>query len=456
MARMADRAPQPRRVPLPSAGVGLLYLAGRPDIASRIREHYGKAARVNIPGFGKCVAVADPALVKQVFTAPADVLHSGDSSPLSRTLGRNSIFALDEDVHLAERRLMLPPFHGARMGDYERIFEEEALREMAEWPVNADFPTLDSMMMLTLNAILRAVFGAEGDEFDGLRRVLPPLVKVGSAMTALPWAQRDLGPRSPWARFLAHRAEYDALIDSLIAKHRADPQLEERSDVLALLLQARYEDGEPMTREQISDELLSILVAGHETTAGTLAWAIERLRRHPELLARLVDEAREGGSELREATIWEVQRTRPVIVATERRAVKPFQLADWEIAPRMHLVVDILGLHNDAQLFPDPKRFNPDRFLDAAPDTYSWVPFGGGRRRCVGAAFAKLEMDVVLRMLLTRCELVPTTARDEKWRFRGVAFAPKRGGVARMRSIDLTPLDPLAPAETPEAVLSTT
>lgn len=446
---MEAHAAQPPKVPLPSAGIGLLYMAGRPDLASRIRERYGKAARVNIPGFGKCVAVADPTLVKQVFTAPADVLHSGDSSPLARTLGRNSIFALDEDRHLAERRLMLPPFHGARMGDYVRIFEEETLREMQTWPVDEEFPTIDSMMMLTLNAILRAVFGAEGEEFDGLRRVLPPLVKVGSLMTAMPWAQKEWGSRSPWSRFLAYRAEYDALIDSLIAKHRADPDLEERSDVLALLLQARYEDGEPMTRAQISDELLSILVAGHETTAGTLAWAVERLRRNPDVLARLVEEAREGGSEYREATIWEVQRTRPVIVATERRSVKPFKLGEWEFEPRLHFVVDFIGLHTDPTLFPDPMRFNPDRFLEAGPDTYSWVPFGGGRRRCVGAAFAKLEMDVVLRMLLTRCEIVPTDAPDEKWRFRGVAFAPKKGGMAKMRSIDLTPL-----AE-PEAALAT-
>jgi hypothetical protein len=433
----------PPRVRIPSAGVGFLYATGRPWIASRIRARKGPAATVNIPGFGPTVAVADPALVKRVFTARADVLHSGDESPLKRTLGANSLFALDEDEHLRQRRLILPPFHGERMGEYTRIFEEEALREIESWPIDRDFATLDSMMMLTLNAILRAVFGAEGAEFDGLRRVIPPFVKLGSFLTAVPALQRDRRGWNPWAKFMKMRAEYDALVDQLIAKHRDDPRLEERSDVLALLLQARFDDGTPMTRDQLADQLLTILVAGHETTAGTLAWAVERLRRHPELLARLADEADEGGSKLREATIWEIQRTRPVIAATERLAVKPFELDQWTVPVGMHVIVDFLGMHRNPELFPDPLAFKPERFLDAPPGTYEWVPFGGGLRRCVGAAFAKLEMDVVLRMMLTRCDWVPTSAPDESWRFRGVAFVPRKGGVARFRSIDLTPLDPV-------------
>ncbi|MFT4048286.1 MAG: cytochrome P450 [Solirubrobacterales bacterium] len=440
MPRKYRGAELPPTIHAPGIGVGLLYLLGRPDLATRIGTRKGPAATLEVPGFGLSVAVASPEFAKQVYTAAPDVLHSGESSPLKRTLGKHSIFALDEDEHLRERRLLLPPFHGERMGAYTRIFEEEALAEFETWKTGDEFPTLEPMMRITLNAILRAVFGAEDEEFEGLREVIPPLVKVGSAMTALPALQKDLGSWSPWTRFLAHRARYDELVNTLVDKGHADPQLAERNDVLALLLQARYDDGEAMTRAQIADELLTILVAGHETTAGTLAWAVERLRRHPDLLDRLIDEANAGGSKLREATIWELQRVRPVIVATERLVVKPFELGEWTIPPRMHVVVDFLGLHNDPELFPDPLALRPERFLEAAPDTYSWVPFGGGRRRCAGAAFAKLEMDVVLRMLLTRCTWKATDAKDERWRFRGVAFVPAKGGRGEFSAIDCSPL----------------
>lgn len=401
----------------------------------------GSIVIAKVPAWGRAVVVSDPAMVKTIFTGRPAHLHVGEVSPLTALLGPNSIFSLDGDRHLEERRLILPAFHGQRMASYARTFEEEFLAEAASWPVEREFATLEPMMRITLRAILRTVFGAHGQESADLQRVLPPLVKIGSMLSALSFLQRDFGPRSPWQRFRALRAEYDRIVGRLIDQHLADPELAERSDVLALLLGARYEDGSSMSRDQLADELLTILVAGHETTAASLAWTVERLRRHPELLADLIEEARGDGSALREATIWEVQRTRPVITAVDRFTTVPFQLGDYVIPARRSLVIDFLSLHNDPELFPDPKAFRPERFLESPPDTYSWVPFGGGVRRCAGAAFAKLEMDVVLRMLLTRCEIVTTDAKDERWRFRGVAFQPHDGGRLRVRSIDLSPLD---------------
>lgn len=439
MGRADSAEPSPPRLPGSAVAVPLFYALGKPQQISRIIRRRGDAIGVRVPGFGDCLVISSPTLAKQVFTAPADVLHFGEKNPLARMLGDNSIFSLDEDEHLRERRLLLPPFHGARLSDYAEVFEQEALAEMSSWPQGREFATLEPMMRITLNAILRTVFGARGEELDGLRAVIPPLVKLGSLLTAMPWLQHDFATWSPLARFSRHRARFDQLVDRLIEQAAADPTLAERSDVLALLLQARYDDGEAMTRDQIADELLTVLVAGHETTATTLAWTIERLRRHPALLAELVAEAKAGEGKLREATIWEVQRTRPVITTTDRMVVRPFELGQWKLQPKLFLVINILGIHNDPELFPAPERFNPRRFLEASPETYSWLPFGGGRRRCIGAAFAKLEMDVVLRTLLTRCEWVAAPGKDEGWRFRGVAFAPARGGVAHFASIDWSP-----------------
>ncbi len=431
---MSDHAHFPPKVPLPGPVATALFVSGGSRLTARLRRRYGRVVTVNIAGLGEGVAVADPALVKRVFTAKPEVVSGGGTwAPLAHTLGQRSPFALDRDEHLQQRRLLLPPFHGERMASYASIFEEETLREIATWPEDCDVPTLDGMSRITLNAILRAVFGAQDDEFDELLELLPPWVKLGSFLTTAPWLRKDLGPWSPWRRFLGYRARYEAIVDRLIDQGRRDPRLAERTDVLALLLQARYDDGEPMSRQELADVLLSLLVAGHETTAGTLAWSVERLRRHPQILRRLEREIEEGGKELREATIHELQRTRSVIGGALRKVVAPFQLGDWLLQPGTMILVDGFALHSDPELFPEPYRFNPDRFLGVKPDTYAWVPFGGGRRRCVGAAFAQLEMDVVLRTLLQHVELVATSERDERWRFRGVAFAPSRGGVARIR-----------------------
>lgn len=396
----------------------------------RLRRQFGDAFTIRLSGFGTLVVIADPALIKQTFTAPRDVLYAGERSPLRRVLGPNSLLGIDGARHLQQRKLLLPPFHGDRMRTYEAIVREEAEREFATWPDDRALPTLEPMMRVTLNVILRAVFGAAGDEMRTLQEVLPKLVAVGSRVATLPFLQRDLGPRSPWGRFLRLRATFDQQIDHLIAAARRDPALAERSDVLALLVQATHADGRPMSRDEIADQLLTILVAGHETTAATLAWTVERIRRHPDLLRRLQDEARSGGGDLRGATIREVQRTRPVIGNASRFVIEPFELGPWRLRPGTTIIISALLTQRDPRFYDDPLAFRPERFVGVTPDTYAWLPFGGGVRRCIGAAFAHMEMDVTLQTLLTTFDLQPTSAADERWRFRGVAFAPGDGGRA--------------------------
>ena len=404
------------------------------SILRRLQRRYGDAFSINLPVLGPSVVISNPALVKQAYTASPEVLLTAEGNPLGAALGPGSLFAMDGKPHLRERKLLLPPFHGNRMQGYESVIEEEALREIAKWPEGEEFATMPSFMRITLNAILRTVFGAAGPHQQRLTELLPDLVALGSVVTLFPWLRRDLGRvlagrPSPPADRRIHRGDR-----SLIDEALADPALEERTDVLALLLAAHYEDGSSMSRSAIGDELLTLLAAGHETTATSLAWAVERLRRHPALLARLAEEADGDGSDLRQATINEVQRSRPVITQTDRYvAVDEFELGEWRI-PRGHRIVQMATLmHFDPRYFERPDEFLPDRFLGRAPDTYTWIPFGGGTRRCVGAAFAKMEMNVVLRTMLREVELEPTTEPDERWRPRGVAFAPARGGRAVVR-----------------------
>jgi cytochrome P450 len=314
------------------------------------------------------------------------------------------------------------------MKNYESIIEEETLREMAGWPEGTPFATLPPMMRITLNAILRAVFGAEGAELDELRGLIPPWVTLGSRLAALPKPKRY--PRfGPWGRLDKWRGQYDSVIEKLIAAERADPNFAERNDVLALLLRSTYEDGATMSHKEIGDELLALLAAGHETTASTLAWAFERISRHPELLAQLVEEADNGGNELRQATILEVQRARTVIDFAGRHVYPAaYPLGEWAIPRGYSIIVGIAAIHDNPEVFPNPGRFDPRRFIDTKPAALSWIPFGGGTRRCVGAAFANMEMDVVLRTVLRHLAIQTTDAPGEHWHCRGVAFTPKDGG----------------------------
>ncbi|MFJ1759232.1 cytochrome P450 [Amycolatopsis sp. NPDC088138] len=388
----------------------------------RLREKYGDAFTVNVPIFGNAVVISGAAEVKQLFTAGAELVDNQEVN-LGRVLGPRSLFALSGEEHRRQRKMLVPPFHGRRLAAYEKIVEEETVRELASWPEGRAFATLPSMMRITLNAILRAVFGAEGAEFAELRALLPPFVTLGSRLAVLPISKK--GRWNPWRRFERMRREYDAIVDRLIAKARPDGD-----DVLSMMLQTRYDDGSGLSREEIADQLLTLLTAGHETTATTLAWAVERLRRHPALLEELGND----DGKLLDATILEVQRTRPVIDLTARQVKQDgFRLGRWTLPKGYVVLVSIALIHDDDALFPHAATFDPHRFVGARPDLYQWIPFGGGTRRCLGAAFATMEMTVVLRTLLRDFTLEPTVEADERWHSRGVAYAPAKGGRAVVR-----------------------
>ncbi|MCV7378166.1 cytochrome P450 [Mycobacterium alsense] len=432
---MSEVVTAPPAVKLPPAArmprllQGLLFAISRRRMIQRLARRHGNVFTVDIPIYGRVVVVGDWRLAKQVFTTSPEEL--GNIQPnLSRLFGSGSVFALDGDDHRRRRRLLAPPFHGRSMKNYEAIIEEETLRETAGWPEGTPFPTLPSMMHITLNAILRAVFGAEGAELDELRRLIPPWVTLGSRLAALPNPKRTYGRFSPWGRLAEWRRQYDRVLDKLIDAERADPDFAERTDVLALMLRSTYEDGTAMSRKDIGDELLTLLAAGHETTASTLGWAFERLSRHPDVLAALVEEADTGGAaELRQAAILEVQRARTVIDFAARRVYSPvYQLGEWAIPQGDSIIISIAQIHNDAGVFPDPERFDPRRYIDGKPSSFAWIPFGGGTRRCVGAAFANMEMDVVLRTVLRHFTIETTAEPGERWHNRGVAFTPKDGG----------------------------
>ncbi|MGX6447648.1 cytochrome P450, partial [Patulibacter sp. S7RM1-6] len=417
----------------PRAFQTLAMIARQRAYLLRARQRYGPIFSLQVAALGRLVVVSDPVLTKRTFTADPKALHAGTRSPLRRVLGDHSLLGIDEDRHLEQRRLLLPPFKGQRMKAYEPLIERIATEEIERFPLGTPFPTARAFQRITLRAILVAVFGATGERLQRLEELLPPWTELGQQLSRFPKLQRDLGPWSPWGRFLRLRAQVDAILDELIAEARGDDAIADRTDVLALMVQATHVDGSPMSNPEIRDQLVTMLAAGHETTAHTLSWAVERLRRHPEALARLVEEVDAGGHAYRDATIREIQRMRPVVGFAGRFTRQPFELGGYRIPTGVMIGLSASLTHFDAGLFPEPFRFRPERFLDVRPDTYAWIPFGGGIRRCIGATFAHMELDVVLRVLLERLELVPTTEPDERMHFKGVAWSPGAGGVAVVR-----------------------
>jgi cytochrome P450 family 135 len=438
-------SPLPPGPPLPrwlqTAG---FILAPRPFIDA-CRRRYGDMVTFRSLFDPQFVMVFEPELVKQVFRGPPQQLRAGEANAvLGPVVGERSVLLLDGAEHMRQRKLLLPPFHGERMRAYEAVMQEAADRAIDSWPVGQEFALLPSMQSLTLEVIARAVFGVdEGRRRDELiRRIRAMIDPMANRLRLLVMLLSGGRRGSRMEEFQQRRSHVDELIYEEIAARREEPDLEEREDVLSMLLLTRDEDGKPMTDRELRDELVTLLVAGHETTATGLAWAFELLMRNPRVLAR----AREADDAYLDAVVKETLRIRPVIAGVGRkvRGDEPFELGGYPIPPGTEINPNIAGIHRRGDRFPEASVFKPERFLgDDVPDTYTWIPFGGGTRRCLGASFASFEMRVVIRRVLERADLEPVGRRPEKGVRRGITFVPNRDARAILRQ---APREPVADA----------
>jgi cytochrome P450 family 135 len=415
------------RYPLALQTLGWIARPG--PFMERCRDRYGDAFSLRMYNEGTWVMFSDPAAVKQIFTGDPKLLHSGEANGILRPIvGPNSVLLLDDRAHMTQRKLLLPPFHGERMKAYGELMTAAAEAEIASWPGGEVVATRPAMQRITLEIVMRAIFGlSEAGRLGRLRAALTSMLDwttKPSRLVLLVAAGPKGIPHIP--EYRAVMRELDAVIAAEIARRRAAPDVAERDDVLSMLLGARHEDdGSPMTDAELRDELVTLLVAGHETTATALSWALERLARHPDAWARL----RAGDEPYVDAVIKETLRLRPVLPIVLRRLKAPMEIGGWELPEGVSAVPSIYLMHRRPDLYPEPLAFRPERFLEQPAGTYTWIPFGGGVRRCLGASFAQFEMAAVLRVLARRCErLEPDALVPERTARRSITLVPAREG----------------------------
>jgi cytochrome P450 family 135 len=392
------------------------------------RRRFGDTFRLEIAYEGTWILLSHPDDVRRVFTGDPKILHAGEANGILRpVLGDNSVLLLDDDAHVEQRKLMLPSFHGERMKRYGDLMSDIAAAEIERWPRAEPYRLRPRMQAVTLEIILRAVFGVEeGERLEQLRRQLRRLLDMITDPRRLVFLLA-LGPERirRFPPFRRERERVDRLIYDLIADRRAAGELSERVDILSLLMQARHEDGSPMSDHELRDELVTLLVAGHETTATALAWAVERLVRHPEKLDRVAAEVAAGEDAYLKAVILETLRLRPVISIVNRTLKEPFEVGGYTLPAGVKVAPCIYLVHRRPDVYPEPERFLPERFLERPPGTYTWIPFGGGVRRCLGGAFAQFEMEVVLRELVSRTTIRPVREQPERVFRRAITETPR-------------------------------
>jgi cytochrome P450 len=395
------------------------------------RERYGNSFSVKFLGFERpMVMISDPAAIKALYTEAANGLPPGRNVVLEPILGSRSVLLLEGAEHLARRKLMLPSFHGERMRSYQSLVEQLVREEVDSWPLGEEFPIHRHMQAITLEVILRVVFGvSRGPRLDRLRGVLADVL----LQTASPGVQilrigtQRFSQDRIFARFERQLRAVDELLYAEIAEHRERPDLEQRDDILSALILARFEDGSSMSDRELRDQLMTLLLAGHETTATALAWTFDLLLRHPEQLRLLREAIEERDDDYMRATIAESLRLRPVVPLAGRRLAAELQVEGTTLPPGTDVTAAIWLAHTRADLYPEPFAFRPERFLEQPPDTYAWIPFGGGVRRCLGASFAEFEMRIVLREVLGRCRLRKAAPEPESTGRRNITLSPLHG-----------------------------
>jgi cytochrome P450 family 135 len=396
----------------------------------RCHREFGDMFTIRLGQVGPVVMLAHPDLIKEVFTGDPEVFHAGEANVILRpSLGRHSVLLLDDAQHMRQRKLLLPPFHGERMQRYGELMREIAERDIAGWPRGVPFRLHTHTQDVTMRIIVEAVFGTtEPARAERTRAALKEFLDWGTSPRQIAYLSlMDVDHQERNFFFKRARAKVDAVVYDEIAQARRRRDLEEREDILSLLLQAKHEDGSPMSDEELRDELMTLLLAGHETTATSLAWAIERLVRHPDAMERLITEANEGATEYAEAVCKETLRMRPVLPIVARLLKRDVEIGGELLPEGVIVAPNIYLVQHRADVYPDPRRFRPERFLEGQGGTYSWIPFGGGIRRCIGASFALFEMRIVLQAIARSVELRAATPQAEPVGRRSITLTPRHG-----------------------------
>ncbi len=414
----------------PAALNMLRFMRAPIDTLQGWQRRYGNVFTVRFTGFGTGVYVGEPDAIKLLFTGDQSDLLAGEANSfMTPVLGPSSVIVLDGREHLRQRKLMLPPFQGSRVASFREVIAEVAEAEISTWRQGSRIKVRERMRSITFEVICRAVFGVtEPARVERLRSTLCAVIDSSPLYLLSDAARADLGPLSPGRIFAKRLAAADAAIVEEIERRRNVEDLSERTDVLSLLLCARDEDGRTMTTAELRDELVTMLGAGHETTATGLAFAFELLMRNPPVLARLREELDGGdGDAYLDAVIKETLRVRPIIDAAERTLTSPRTVAGWHLPAGTKVYPAILLVHMREDLYPEPERFRPERFLEDGTESYAWLPFGGGIRRCIGAALAQAEMAEVLRAAVASVELRPTRTEPDPVVLKGITLAPSKG-----------------------------